>query len=165
MLLQALLLRQKTALLILPYVSLVEEKMEGLELFGTALGFRVDGYYGVSGRFPVPKGPGLLVCTIEKGNSVLNHLAEEGRLNELGTVVIDELHMLGDGPRGVSVEVLVSKLLFACPEVPFVCLLVHSAMPMEPSVCLCSGVCSLSASGVLVVSRVLVGRYLGVVVC
>lgn len=36
----------------------------------------------------------MAVCTIEKANSLINRLLEEGRLSELGTIVIDELHMV-----------------------------------------------------------------------
>eukprot|EP00668_Euglena_longa_P012684 GGOE01015155.1.p1 GENE.GGOE01015155.1~~GGOE01015155.1.p1 ORF type:complete len:1052 (+),score=236.16 GGOE01015155.1:75-3230(+) len=119
-LLRSLLVRRRSAMLVLPFISLAEEKREGLEPFGAALGFAVHGYYGVNGRFPVPQVPGLLVCTIEKGNSVLNHLAEEKRLTALGTVVVDELHMVGEEGRGATLEMLLTKLRFACPDVQVV---------------------------------------------
>ena len=34
------------------------------------------------------------MCTIEKANSLVNKLLEDGRLSELGVIVIDELHMV-----------------------------------------------------------------------
>lgn len=36
----------------------------------------------------------MAVCTIEKANSLVNKLLEEGRLSELAIIVIDELHMV-----------------------------------------------------------------------
>ena len=38
----------------------------------------------------------MLLCTVEKANVVVNRLIEEGRLNELGLVVLDEVHLLAE---------------------------------------------------------------------
>ena len=55
----------------------------------------------------------LFVCTIEKAHSLINSLIETGRLNdEIGMVVADELHMIGDGPRGAIYEMVLSKAKF-----------------------------------------------------
>ena len=52
------------------------------------------------------------IATIEKANSLLNHLMEEGDLLTLGAVVIDELHLLGDPHRGYLLELLLTKLRY-----------------------------------------------------
>ncbi len=54
----------------------------------------------------------LFICTIEKANSLMNSLIEAGRLSEVGMVVADELHMIGDGPRGAIYEMILSKAKF-----------------------------------------------------
>ncbi|RNF27583.1 putative RNA helicase [Trypanosoma conorhini] len=110
-LLRCLLNRQKSCFFVLPFVSLAEEKAEGLRPFGDALGFAVDGHYGTQGRLPLPKRTTVFVCTIEKANSLLNHMLEEGLTEELGAVVVDELHMLGESHRGATLELFLSKLL------------------------------------------------------
>lgn len=51
-------------------------------------------YYGNQGGGSLPKDMSVAVCTIEKANSLVNRLLEEGRLSELGIIVIDELHMV-----------------------------------------------------------------------
>lgn len=37
----------------------------------------------------------IVIATLEKSNSLVNRWMEEGKLADLGTVVIDELHMIG----------------------------------------------------------------------
>eukprot|EP01080_Neovahlkampfia_damariscottae_P003704 gene3704-6593_t len=108
-----LIVKQKKVLFIVPYVSLVEEKRVQLELFGDELGFQVEPYFGSQGSLPLPKGNILCCATIEKANSIINSLITENQLNELGCVVIDELHMIGEtGDRGQILESLLTKLLF-----------------------------------------------------
>lgn len=58
------------------------------------LGKRVRGFYGTQGGSSLPKDTSVAVCTIEKANSLVNKLLEEGRLSELCIIVIDELHMV-----------------------------------------------------------------------
>ncbi len=61
----------------------------------------------------MPPAPGaqIAVATIEKACGFVNSLLEENRLGELGLVVIDELHLVGEKERGGTLETLVSKLI------------------------------------------------------
>ena len=52
----------------------------------------------------------MLLCTVEKANVMVNRLIEEGRVNELGLVVLDEVHMLAEEGRGYLLELLLTKL-------------------------------------------------------
>jgi len=42
----------------------------------------------------------IAICTIEKANSLLNKVIEEGIYTDLDIFVIDEFHMLLDPSRG-----------------------------------------------------------------
>lgn len=100
-------------LLVLPYVALCAEKAELMEALLAPLGKRVGHFYGGQGGGSVPPDANLLVCTIEKANSVVNGMLEEGRVGELGMVVVDELHMVGDSGRGYILELMLTKLKYA----------------------------------------------------
>lgn len=106
----------KMGLLVLPYVSICAEKAEHLEVLLEPVGKHVRSYYGNQGGGSLPKDTAIAVCTIEKANSLINRLLEEGRLSELGIIVIDELHMVGDQNRGYLLELMLTKLRYASGE-------------------------------------------------
>ncbi|XP_020550378.1 helicase and polymerase-containing protein TEBICHI [Sesamum indicum] len=106
----------KIALLVLPYVSICTEKAEHLEALLEPLDKHVRSFYGNQGGGTLPKDTSVAVCTIEKANCLINRLLEEGRLSELGTIVIDELHMVGDQSRGYLLELMLTKLRYAAGE-------------------------------------------------
>ncbi|KAL1954967.1 hypothetical protein VTO42DRAFT_374 [Malbranchea cinnamomea] len=123
----------KKALLVLPYVALVQEKMQWLRrlvdgvtrevdgpnftqgtLFASqkAQGsLRVTGFFGGSKSRMTWADTDIAVCTIEKANILVNSAIEECKIDDLGVVVIDELHMLDDEHRGYLIEITVTKLL------------------------------------------------------
>ncbi|XP_058001762.1 helicase and polymerase-containing protein TEBICHI isoform X2 [Hevea brasiliensis] len=116
LMLRRVILTSKIALLVLPYVSICAEKAEHLEGLLEPLGKHVRSYYGSQGGGTLPKDTSVAVCTIEKANSLINRLLEEGRLSEIGIIVIDELHMVGDQSRGYLLELMLTKLRYAAGE-------------------------------------------------
>ncbi|TVY20266.1 Helicase and polymerase-containing protein TEBICHI [Lachnellula arida] len=122
------------ALLVLPYVALVQEKLRWLRQIvdgitktpsnssriekvqswrkrGDEDTLRVVGLFGGSKSKATWVDIDIAVCTIEKANSLVNAAIEEHTIGMLGAVIIDELHMIDDESRGYILELMATKLL------------------------------------------------------
>eukprot|EP01060_Flectonema_neradi_P007376 TRINITY_DN1512_c1_g1_i1.p1 TRINITY_DN1512_c1_g1~~TRINITY_DN1512_c1_g1_i1.p1 ORF type:complete len:1742 (+),score=318.74 TRINITY_DN1512_c1_g1_i1:57-5228(+) len=102
---------KRKVIFVVPYVSMVMERVESL----TKL---LDPLKVVVGTQAAGKGNRLLlddvaVCTIERGNSIMNTIIDMGRVSEVSTIVVDELHMISDPDRGYLLELFLAKLLYA----------------------------------------------------
>ncbi|KAM8975158.1 LOW QUALITY PROTEIN: DNA polymerase theta [Pelodytes ibericus] len=103
---------RKKALFILPFVSVAKEKTYYLKNLFQEVGVKVDGYMGSSAPARGFSSLDVAVCTIEKANSLVNRLIEEDKMDWLGMMVVDELHMLGDPHRGYLLELLLTKVRY-----------------------------------------------------
>ncbi|XP_017886855.1 DNA polymerase theta isoform X2 [Ceratina calcarata] len=104
--------KRKKVIFILPFVSVVREKMYYFQDLLSDSGVRAEGFMGgivPPGGFAATQ---VAIATIEKANSLINRLMEENELSNLGAVVIDELHLVGDPSRGYLLELLLTKLKF-----------------------------------------------------
>ena len=99
---------------ILPFVSIAHKKANYLRSIFEPNGVKVGGFVGGQSPLGGLAGVDIAICTIEKANSLIYRLLEEGRMSELDAVVVDELHMIGDSHRGYLLELLVTKLLYVC---------------------------------------------------
>ncbi len=82
-----LLCNQKHCLFVLPYVSIVQEKIRTLSSLAIALNFAVEEYAGNRGAYPPRKRKSkrvIYIATLEKAHGIVNSLMELGRLQEIG---------------------------------------------------------------------------------
>ncbi|KZS21887.1 DNA polymerase theta [Daphnia magna] len=104
---------KKKAIYILPFVAVAREKTRFLKYVTEDIGIRVESFAGSSSPPGGLKNCDLAICTIEKANSLINRLIEDGSLDQLGIVVVDELHLIGDSHRGFLLELLLTKIFYA----------------------------------------------------
>uniref|UniRef100_A0A2S2R232 Helicase POLQ-like n=1 Tax=Sipha flava TaxID=143950 RepID=A0A2S2R232_9HEMI len=119
LMLKELLISERNVLFILPYVALVQEKVQSLCPFGLNLEFNVEEYVGGKGKHPPiqrKRKSTLYVCTLERGAGLVDcMLADNGQLGgrSVGMIVVDELHLLGEQKRGALLETTLTKVLYS----------------------------------------------------
>ncbi|KAJ9164888.1 p-loop containing nucleoside triphosphate hydrolase protein [Coniochaeta hoffmannii] len=131
------------ALLVLPYVALVQEKVRWLrnvvqDISREALGqgsrddtkgwarrpdkdtIRVVGFFGGGKVRATWYDFDIGVCTIEKANALVNTAIDDCSITKLKIVVLDELHMIDDDYRGYLMELMATKMLCLSQQVQIV---------------------------------------------
>lgn len=127
--------REAKAILVLPYVALVQEKVRWLRNLVNDISretitgpiqdsdqkfwrrrsdedtVRVVGFFGGSKVKQTWADFDIGICTIEKANSLVNAAIDDGSITALKVLVLDELHMIDDDHRGYLLELMATKLL------------------------------------------------------
>ncbi|PIC42141.1 hypothetical protein B9Z55_009312 [Caenorhabditis nigoni] len=99
----------KKVLFVLPYISVAREKLHQIQRCWRRDDIAVCGFIG-----PQASNPNEwigAVCTIEKAASLTNRSLSEEWFNEIGMIVVDEMHMVFDSSRGAHIEHMLSKVL------------------------------------------------------
>ncbi|MFA5860296.1 MAG: DEAD/DEAH box helicase [Candidatus Thermoplasmatota archaeon] len=101
-------LKGSQGLYLVPLRALASEKFEDLKALGGALGLRIALAIGdLDGEDPQLARYDIVVATSEKADALLRHKANW--LTNVGCIVADEVHLLGDAGRGPTLEVLLSR--------------------------------------------------------
>ncbi|CAF1182561.1 unnamed protein product [Rotaria sordida] len=104
---------KRKALFIEPYVSIVQEKANYFRKLFSSLHLRIASYAGASDSHHSFTNSHIIICTIEKANSIINRLlSNRDDLNEIGIIIVDELHWIGELNRGYLLELLLSKIIY-----------------------------------------------------
>ncbi|MBI4141391.1 DEAD/DEAH box helicase [Candidatus Woesearchaeota archaeon] len=119
----------KKAVYIVPLVALANEKAKEFKrkyshLFKIALSIGdMDSSETKLGNY------NFIICTAEKLDSITRHKTQW--LNEIGVVIIDEIHLLNDVSRGPTLEVLITLLKQIIPKAQFIGLSATIGNPHE----------------------------------
>ncbi len=104
----------KKALYMVPLRALAYEKFEDLRAF-RELGIKVGISVGDYDRKDERVGRNdIIVATSEKVDSLIRH--RTGWMKDIGSVIVDEIHMINDVKRGPTLEMTVAKLIKLNPE-------------------------------------------------
>ncbi len=99
----------KKAIYLVPLVALAGEKYRAFkrkyEPFGLKIALSVGDY---DSNDPWLKNYDIIICSNEKLDSLIRHGADW--LKDVGLVVVDEIHMIGDSSRGPTLEIVITKL-------------------------------------------------------
>nr|XP_022907396.1 helicase POLQ-like isoform X1 [Onthophagus taurus] len=114
LIMRELLCRKKNAIFVLPFVAIVQEKVWSLSPFAVDLNFLIEEYAAGKGVYPPRKRRrknSIYIATMEKALGIINSLVDTERLDEIGLVVVDELHLVGEAGRGCVLEELLTKIM------------------------------------------------------
>ncbi|MHB1492747.1 MAG: DEAD/DEAH box helicase [Thermoplasmataceae archaeon] len=108
------------AIYIAPLKALAKEKFDEMrELFGRD--YRIGLSLGDYDSGPeILKGYDIIVCTSEKADSFVHH--DPDFLMDIGTMVVDEIHNLGDSTRGSTLEMIITAARTVNPAIQIVAL-------------------------------------------
>ena len=116
LMLRRIALKGGTVFFVVPFVALAEEKTHYFQNMWGDMHIGIRPFHGEQTMSVLTSDVDVAVCTIEKANSLLNLILEEGRHEQLSMVIVDEIHMLEDSHRGFLLEVLLSKIKFLLPS-------------------------------------------------
>ncbi|KAG9393117.1 DEAD/DEAH box helicase [Carpediemonas membranifera] len=96
---------------IAPFVSLVQERADTVRPACAAMDVPAEPLFGPKVIKSAPRSPTLIVCTPEKAVAVLDSWPRGAPT--IGLVVVDEVHVVGDGRRGALLETIMAKIVYS----------------------------------------------------
>ncbi|MEM5766353.1 MAG: DEAD/DEAH box helicase [Candidatus Aenigmatarchaeota archaeon] len=101
--------KKKKVIYTVPLVALAGEKYQNFKEKYEKLGYKIAISVGdFDSSDPWLTDYDLIVCTNEKLDSLIRHGA--GWVEEIGLIVVDEIHLLNDPSRGPTLEILLTRL-------------------------------------------------------
>ncbi|MFH8092770.1 MAG: DEAD/DEAH box helicase [Candidatus Aenigmatarchaeota archaeon] len=98
-----------------PLVALAQEHYENFKEKFESFGLKIALSIGdLDSNDPWLKDYDWIICSNEKADSLIRHNADW--INDIGLIVVDEIHMLTDPSRGPTLEILLTRLKSMLPH-------------------------------------------------
>ena len=120
LMLRRLLYWRGQCLIVLPFISLIEEKRAYLTNLCEPNGLFVECFYS-SGSQRLDPHIDIAISTVEKANLILNRYIAEGMTPRINLLIVDEAQTI-EGERGYLIELLYMKLKALNPQLQVVLL-------------------------------------------
>ncbi|EFC49126.1 predicted protein [Naegleria gruberi] len=109
----------------LPFKAIIEEKVADLNEKFKNVGWKANPYHSEAVKLIDTASfndddERVMVCTFERGNSILNGLIRTGKIDEIGTIIIDELHSITEPDRGYILELILTKIIYLKPKIQII---------------------------------------------
>ena len=110
-------LHRRAVIYVSPTKALCRQQLDDWSKSFAAIGLRCLALTGDEGTVAGAVGADVLFTTPEKLDSLTRRWRDpeqRGLYGRLGLVLVDEAHLLGEGRRGATLEVVISRLRFVC---------------------------------------------------
>ena len=101
---------ERMGIFVLPYLSLISEKEKKIEVLLSRLDLKLQSIHSHKRSKLSEDPPNVVLCTIEKANALINGMIESQALHRIKSIVVDELHLVGEDQRGYLLELLLTKV-------------------------------------------------------
>ncbi|MHA1339198.1 MAG: DEAD/DEAH box helicase [Promethearchaeota archaeon] len=110
---------KKKAIYLCPLKALAVEKYNEFKSDWAELGFKISYAVGNPDEYNYKTfNNDIIILTNEKADSLLRNRPE--LIKDIGIVVVDEIHLLSDESRGVTLEILLTRLKTINPSIQFI---------------------------------------------
>lgn len=111
---ESILKTRKKALYLAPFKALAKEKSLGFKSRWSELGLNI---VQLTGGETVSEekllAADIIILTNEKADIIFRNKKRESLFESIGLIVCDEIHLLGEGNRGMTLEVLLTRFLYS----------------------------------------------------
>ena len=106
--------KNKKVLIVMPYVAAVKRAEAHLQSLFTSVEptISVEAFTGNCTQYDRFLKADIAICTIEKAYALWVETFVQKKNYELGLLIVDELHMIGEGQRGSILELLLTNILY-----------------------------------------------------
>ena len=103
----------KKVLYLVPFVTIAREKSTALRKLFKDTGITISCFAGdMPKKHHAFEEADVAVATFEQGIFLINNLLSDKKLGKIGTIIIDEIHLVADNKRGAPLEAVLATVAY-----------------------------------------------------